>query len=353
MGLNVCAMTMDQSSLNKKLWGKLGITITGGPKSHYKVQNIFHLDGKEIQVLSDVPHLLKAIRNALFNQAFLKISDRHVQLYNLTTNEVSVNWIVKMVEFDKKRNLKVASHLSNKILDKGKDNYSKMQVAPAIAVLSRATGQALIYLHEKYPDEFPDKCLATALFCNLCGEYYDIMQSRAMSLAFLPNNPVANNKKEEFLLKFVDFFAAMKLNPNQQNSYWPSQKGVILTTTGILQLQKRLLVEYSLKFFLPGKASNDTMEHFNGEVRKYGKNPTCLQFKRFCRAIFLCNYMKGQIKGAAYEDDETIDCFLTEYKNIKRIEEDLEAEEVKEHEEILDLDNFVKFKTFLLSLLCP
>ena len=52
---------------------------------------------------NDVSHLLKAMRNALYNNKVLKIKERYLKLLNLTSTEVKWEYIVKLFEFDQKQ----------------------------------------------------------------------------------------------------------------------------------------------------------------------------------------------------------------------------------------------------------
>ena len=145
-------MTMDMGPLNLGIWKAFEIKVTGSPKSGYSVVNYFTFEGFIINVLGDVPHLAKAVRNAYYKFVLI-IHQEWVDLYELKTNKVEFIWIKKMVNFDAKRAEKVAPHLSKKILDLGKHSYGKMKVAPALKVFCRETASGLGYLNKEYPTE--------------------------------------------------------------------------------------------------------------------------------------------------------------------------------------------------------
>ena len=108
---------------------------------------------------ADPSHLLKAMRNAAHNNILL-IAAKYVQMYGLVSPEVKWEHIVRVYEFDDKHKLKIAPHLKRRYVYFG--HFGKMRVAPAKAVLSKATGQAIRFLVQHYPQEFGKECLSTA-----------------------------------------------------------------------------------------------------------------------------------------------------------------------------------------------
>ena len=80
----------------------------------------------KIAMISDVPHILKNIRNGLLKNKVFTIDDKYVHKYNLKTNEVRLSTIQKVVDIQKDMELKIAPHLKplrmvvkTHIIDKG------------------------------------------------------------------------------------------------------------------------------------------------------------------------------------------------------------------------------------------
>ena len=92
------------------------------------MKNTFLFEGMTIYGFNDVSHLLKAMRNALYNNKVLKIKERYLQLLNLTSTEVKWEYIVKLFEFDQKHVLKIAPHIKAKHIYK-LGHYNKMKVS--------------------------------------------------------------------------------------------------------------------------------------------------------------------------------------------------------------------------------
>ena len=89
------------------------------------------------------------------------------------------------------------------------------------------------------------------------GDWYEIMNNRRISLAFSENKPDVYEKYVNWLGHFMDFFTTIKLHPSQKdNALKPTQKGVFLTTTSILMLQKELL-QSGYEFVLTARFTND------------------------------------------------------------------------------------------------
>ena len=125
----------------------------------------------------------------------------------------------------------------------GKNTYSKMNVGPAMKVLSRATASSLRWFHEKYPEEFTYECLTMAKFCEMVGQWFEICAGRNQFLAFHRDDPEKTAQKIDFLKEFIGFYSTQKLHPNQNvdEFFKPSKKGVILSNTSIMDIQERLL----------------------------------------------------------------------------------------------------------------
>ena len=119
----------------------------------------------------------------------------------------------------------------------------------------------------------------------------------------------------------------MKLHPDQKNSLKPSQQGVLLTVTSLLELQDDLLNKDGVEFFLPGRTGQDCAESLIGNMRGITPNPTQVQFLRNAKKMSMGQIL-APVKNSSYSDDDNI-CFLTEFQNIKKLDSiDLQEEEL-------------------------
>ena len=95
----------------------------------------FKVDGQDIAILADVPHLLKSMRNSLYNHKEITINDEFVKEAELPTNKVYWAAIEAVHEFQKDKEWPLAPHLRKDYLKLS--TWSKMNVKPAKAVLSK------------------------------------------------------------------------------------------------------------------------------------------------------------------------------------------------------------------------
>merc|ERR1719357_1678549 len=66
--LDVSSMCMDMGALNMGVWKEFQIMVNGSPTQGYTVSFKFIFANCIINVLFDVPHIIKAIRNATMRQ---------------------------------------------------------------------------------------------------------------------------------------------------------------------------------------------------------------------------------------------------------------------------------------------
>ena len=282
--------------------------------------------------MADPPHLLKNIRNALFNHGELTIHDQYVQELNLGSNKVKFEHIKKLVEFQEERQLKIAPHLSKADIDIGR--YGKMKVKFATHVLSRETAVALRLAHAEYSEEFPDEVLTTAMFCEKTGAFYDQMTHRGVGLAFSKLRP---EKLEEAFAKldwYMGFYTTLSIGKKHRGGQTlkPTQRGIIMATVSMIDLVKFMLEQDGVQFLRPGMVSNDPIENFHSCVRARNKKPSCLNFMRITKAICMCQCLDGSASGS-YEQDGASDSIMTDIKALKAAKEQLDAEKMLQENE--------------------
>ena len=294
------------------------------------------MNGQEIALLSDAAHALKAIRNALLNNKVIYIHAKHVEHYGLETNDVFWEAIVKLVEFDEERELKIAPHLTRKCIDITK--FTKMSVKLAMHVFSWETANALKLVCQNYSDEFPSYYLTTAFFIELVAEWWNVVHSRSRNICFSSGNDEAWEKSTKSIEMFKDVYGNMILNEHQVSGYWPSQRAVLLTSTSILGLANKLVKEDGYQFFLPGRCLNDCIENFFSLVRFINKSPTALMFKRFAKSIAVSQFLKYSPHGS-YEEDDSLE-YLINLDDFKETQKCVEEEHQDDIMEIFDQDEF-------------
>ena len=306
-----------------------------GPADHPTISNSFLFQNGEdsvlkITMMADAAHIIKNIRNQLYNNKIFILPDDFVQQHGLVTNVVDIGCIKDLLDFKREKELDLAPHLPDDILNL--TQFKKMDVGLAVKLLSRDTAAAIRTLVAKHGRS--KRYLATAAFFQESGFYYDIVSSRSSKFCFHKNAPETNAKRIEFLKSFMNLYSRMKLSDKQKDGLKPTQLGVLLTTTSLIELQEDLLNEGAV-FFLPGRTLQDSLESFQGNMRRINSNPTPLQFMRNAKRMSIGQIL-SKVRGSSYGEDDSTE-FLTELKNIKVLED-------HENEDQLDIENFNDMK---------
>ena len=265
---------------------------------------------------NDVSHLLKAMRNALYNNKVLKIKERYLKLLNLTSTEVKWEYIVKLFEFDQKHVLKIAPHIKAKHIYK-LGHYNKMKVGWAKAILCEKTGHAIRFMCNAYPKDFPPEALTTAVYCEKVGLWHNLAANHHLNMAFWAKNPEANKKSEQALKNFEKFYTTIKLHPSQKmGALKPSQSGLAMTNKSLVELKNKLF-SIGFEFFLTGKCTNDPVEQYHGDHRSICRSPSCCQWKRNAKLISISDYM-GHSKHGNHNIDASAS-WMTELQDMKKM----------------------------------
>lgn len=94
------------------------------------------------------------------------------------------------------------------------------------------------------------------------------------------------NESISFLYEFIDLFKDIRVG--NEGYFKLVQKGMIITTTSILELTNYLLEEKGFEFVLTGRMTQDCAENLFFVVRSKNPVPNALQFKNYLKFLFLC-----------------------------------------------------------------
>ena len=275
-------------------------------------------------MMPDPQHLIKNIRNQLWNNKVIWIDQKYVDEFKLPTNRVTKEAIARVYyHCDANNELKICPRLTEKCLNV--DKYSKMKVNLARNALSKAVAQGIEFCVANFPDKFPKEDLTTAFFVFKVAEWYEVMTHKGMNLALSKKNPEKYEKTVKDLHWFSTFYASMKLHAKQQGGLKPTQVGVLLATFTATSLTEYFLDDVGVKFVPCGKLNNDPIENLNSVARRNNPKPTCLEYTRRLKAISMCQILKGA-SHSSYDDDGT-EGFLTDLKEYKESLKEVEAEE--------------------------
>ncbi|CAI6359121.1 unnamed protein product [Macrosiphum euphorbiae] len=126
-GAKIDGVVSDGSSTNRRLWSEFGVSGKMGKLKNFIVHPMN--ENRKIYFFSDAPHLIKTVRNMLYNNKMLRISDKH--------NYIKWDHYVQLHEQDLKQiSKRVCPKITNRHLVL--DSFSKMNVKLATQVLEEA-----------------------------------------------------------------------------------------------------------------------------------------------------------------------------------------------------------------------
>ncbi|KAF0706885.1 THAP-type domain-containing protein, partial [Aphis craccivora] len=160
-GANLHSVTFDGASVNLSMCTSLGADLN--TKTPY-IQNPNTLE--KILVFHDQAHMIKLIRNTFGDKKILKNGDGKC---------IEWKFIEKLFEKEQKVGLKLATKLTSRHV---MYQNEKMNVRLASQVLSKSVSDALLYLKKEDPNF--EGCEATAEFCSMVNNAFDITNSRKL-----------------------------------------------------------------------------------------------------------------------------------------------------------------------------
>nr|XP_054926307.1 uncharacterized protein LOC129384716 [Dermacentor andersoni] len=226
--------------------------------------------------------------------------------------QVSLEHVRTACEIDAGHKQKLLPHLRLRDLDP--NNYEKMNVASAHALLHHATAAALRYLVEK--GHLPKEALTTAFFFGEIFKWFSIMTSRTKKTALSDLNAQKADEAKTFLEGFVVMFTGLNIIEKTGKSSWkPVQTGAVLSTLCALKLRQCYIVEQKFKFLLLSRLSQDALENLFSTIRLKAPVPRAREFKTTFRIIVLEQFSQPSRNGS-YTIDESHDLltFLKEKK---------------------------------------
>jgi len=142
------------------------------------------------------------------------------------------------------------------------------------------------------------------------------MTSRYCGTALGLKNKEKYNANVTFLREMINLFERIKIG--NKDIFKPVQKGIILSTTSIINLVEYLLKDRNFQFVLTGRFTQDCLENLHSLLRQKNVIPDCSQVKKDLKLIALAMYMRSITTGNYdYDDNEYLSDFL-EFLSKKR-----------------------------------
>lgn len=153
-GLYPLALIMDQCTTNVKMAKEIGSTV----------QNpIIQIEGTEMAVMYDTPHLLKSARNMLHKHN--AVLDKQV---------ASFSWIKQLFEIDRCSVPRLVPKLKEELINM--PPFASMNVSKATRTLSSSVAKGIQFYVET--EELPQDALGTATFVDFFDKLFDCFNSK-------------------------------------------------------------------------------------------------------------------------------------------------------------------------------
>lgn len=308
ISLVVKAMISDLGSNFKKFAESRHIT----PETPY-----FNISGKEIVFLFDPPHLLKATRNNFFNYRLKsgnKIADKMYlkQFYGLDRSQVN----------------RLAPKLTDIHLNP--NSFQKMRIKYASQVFSRTVVSAMTT--HVTDNKLLYSSFDTIELIDSMDKLFDIFNSRPVSHTISDKEkkgakcyrlPFQNSDfQRDFLNSMIDYFKNLDVQKfSVLNNEWINinkQYNIkfinswLISIAGLNRLYLNLSndnpVQSDLEIF-SCRLNQDCLENFFGTVRNQNGNcfnPTCIQFKRTFKKLFVMDYFEYSDSANCVKDLDDI-----------------------------------------------
>ncbi|CAH2100820.1 unnamed protein product [Euphydryas editha] len=298
LGFNIRAFISDLGSDFLALSKTLGIC---------KESSFFEIDGHKMYYIFDVPHLMKCVRNNLIN-------------YNFEFDGKIAQWedIIKMYEQDQKKDMRSAPRLTDAHIHP--NSFQKQKVRLAVQVFSNSVVAALKNYESSGSLQLTN---GTIDFIETMNNLFDLLNSNNIDSLKPHNKPYRGIPvQEELLDKAQHLFNNMRVinknNGHDVTNMMKFIKAFNVTINSLRQLYNDMKSQ-GYKYILTRRINNDCLENFFGLVRQAGGNcrePTCLQYTRAFRKIFLCQILNLSDATNCTEDfDNILTQFLQFTKN--------------------------------------
>ncbi|XP_065642239.1 uncharacterized protein LOC136073890 [Hydra vulgaris] len=236
------------------------------------------------------------------NQAMWKcfnISSKIQKKYKVQSPIIDSKHLNKLVDFQEGMDLKFAYKLTSEHLDE--KHFNKMKVSRATFVMNHDVSCGLKFIASEIKD---DSILTTARFIGIVDKWFTLMTSRNPGMALSMKNDKVYNETITFLNEVIEIFNGLKILGQTEKIRWkPIQSGVILSTTSVINLQNKFLLEKKFDFLMTSRFTQDCLENLFSLVRAKQVIPTALQFKNNMKLICVAQFLKKSSKGSYDIDD--------------------------------------------------
>ena len=300
-GLIVTSITFDGAPSNVAMTRHLGANLSSLESLDPTFRHPVDKD-EDMFIFLDFVHMLKLIRNCLASQGCLEDGEG---------NLIEWKYFVKLVEIQENEGLQLATKLKKRHIQWFKE---KMKVRIAAQTFSNSVADALMYLCEDAKIEYFQNVQATAKFCKIMNNVFDIFNTHSLySSAPYQKPPHIENYAGIFsyLNMAKQYISTLKLNkkPVLNTPRKTGFLGILVDITSFqLLFRKYLLEKKLLDYIISYKLSQDHLEMYFCAVRSAGgfnNNPTARQFESIFKRLLIRNEIKASERGNAISIDST------------------------------------------------
>lgn len=209
----------------------------------------------------------------------------------------------------------------------------KMNVRLASQVLSKSVSDALLYLKKEDPNF--EGCEATAEFCSMVNNAFDIMNSRKLYSKKPYNSAISTKTFTNEFTNYIDnleFLDGLKIVESRRKTGF---KGMVMGLHSALELFEILQSKSHITFLITYKLSQDHLKTFFSAVRSrggYNDNPTCRQFQAAYKRLLVHNTIVGSMHGNCTILDSTKTLPVTSMLKNDNLEEQIGVIESHDHD---------------------
>ncbi|KAJ8876824.1 hypothetical protein PR048_021271 [Dryococelus australis] len=290
-GTIIHGIISDGATTNRKLWSEFGIA---GKLNDTKCSFIHPLnDNRKFFVFSDAPHLVKNIRNRLFNKKQLKLNH----------DVLSVKWehfeILHNNDSLLPAGLGVCSRISKHHICL--NSASEMSVSLATQIFSHSMAVGLNFYKNRKTKGLEDSGSTIGFYFKI-NSMFDAINRR------FPTEGLRSNSKDfEWLNDWEDAFTKGCISEKDILSKSTFEE-LRVTLNSTIQLSKYLLEKCDFKYVLTNKCNQDALERFFGTIRQAGgqnDHPATPTFLQLYKLLSLYSILKApKYENCVVEDDK-------------------------------------------------
>lgn len=249
-GAMIHGVIADGAGTNAKMWSLLGVT---GTMENTTTWFTHPLDNeRKVFVFSDICHVIKNVRNRLYNKEKLRLKSTH--------NYICWKYFVTLYNLDKDHpgNARVCPKITNRHIVL--DNTSKMRVRLATQIFSNSVADGLAF-YLSHGCQGLSGCEETISFCKRFNNMFDAMKRKSPNQGLTPHSN--DFKILEDSLRWLNEWQSAVVERNitaEEFLTVETSRGLRISLQSTMDLCRYLIDKFDFKYLLTGKLNQDNLE---------------------------------------------------------------------------------------------